>query len=420
MRLAAKLPAIKVDADLQGWLDSQAASLKCDDVNEVIKVIQDQHPRYLRVSVCFAGSGQMETLGGKFAKYACEPDAECNAIAVMVRPKPAHLGYEALLVSGRRLDDFSPEALSAHLTNFFFSTCLHCGYQHPCEVIAAQRGIEMRCPKCKKVYGVLAADCKGTFRYVNEFLTGYQPPACYIEPSEKLDEMYTIWRAVVAHCTYVKDSTNPARKCDTWQTALETQCRQQGDCEDSALFLADWLISRGFQARVALGHFGDIGEHAWCVVRLENVDYLLESTEGPPDSRTPPYVSDVGARYVPETLFDRDAIYVRSHPQAKPGPVDYWAPDAWTRVRPRGQFQPKHDTGIAARAPQSPGPKLTVAAAASLHTGVKSSTVSHPSTAVSHLPFPSLGQVAAKVKSWEVLLPRGSPAEPQRAATSTE
>ncbi|MDB6140458.1 MAG: Transglutaminase-like superfamily protein, partial [Verrucomicrobiaceae bacterium] len=59
--------------------------------------------------------------------------------------------------------------------------------------------------------------------------------------------------------------------------------------------------------------------------------------EGPPDPSKPPYVSDVGSRYVPETLFDRDALYVR----AKPGSRfdgDYWSPKNWLRVQPRRMF----------------------------------------------------------------------------------
>jgi len=121
---------------------------------------------------------------------------------------------------------------------------------------------------------------------------------------------------------------------DSWQTSLETQRVGKGDCEDSSIFLCDWLLARGFQARVALGRFGDLGGHAWCVVKLEDKEYLLESTEGRPDPSNPPLASRVGSRYVPEVMFDRYAIYVRSTPgEAWKG--DYWSQKVWTRVEPR-------------------------------------------------------------------------------------
>jgi hypothetical protein len=101
---------------------------------------------------------------------------------------------------------------------------------------------------------------------------------------------------------------------DSWQFADETQRLQRGDCEDSSIFLADWLMSRGFQVRVALGRYGDLGGHAWCVVKIDDKEYLIESTESRPDPTDPPLASRVGSRYVPEVLFDRFAMYVPTSP----------------------------------------------------------------------------------------------------------
>ncbi len=403
-RIAAKRPVAKVDEELQAWLHSQVASLDCDDLMVVQKKIQLNHPRYLNLWVYFSGSARMETLGGEFTPFVPRIAPECNAIAVMVRKKPAHLGYEALLVTGNRIDDFTPEALSAHETEYFFSACLHCGHQHICRIAAVQRGIGMQCPECGKTYGVLAADSQGRFRYVNEFLTGYQPPASYDANSEKLDEMYTIWRAVVANCSYVKDSLDAQNKRDCWQTGLETQCRRFGDCEDSSIFLADWLIARGFQARVVMGHYGDIGEHAWCVVRLDNVDYLLESTEGPPDPQNPPYVSDIGSRYVPETMFDRQAIYVRSHPKEPFGLSDYWSQRVWTSIRPRTMFQGKLSLGLAAQKPDTAGTGLALANSPGVNISLKASANNQHQVGLNCFPFPKLMEVPAKAQDWEVLL----------------
>jgi hypothetical protein len=393
-RISGRASPVKVDWEMQNWLNEHAETLDFSNLDALTKTLQGAQPRYLRLAVCYASSPTLSLLGQEFYPYTQKVEAEFNAVAVMVREKAAHLGHEALLVTGLRLDDFTPEALSEHVTDTFFSRCLHCGHGHPCRVSAAQRGIEIECPECGRTYAVLATDSRGRFRYVNEFLTGYQPPASYPEDMDRLEEMYMIWRTVVSHCTYTRDSSDPARKRDSWQTALETQCLQRGDCEDSTIFLADWLMARGFQVRVALGHYGDIGEHAWCVVRLDNVDYLLESTEGPPDPSEPPYASDVGSRYTPETLFDRDAIYVRSKPREPFKSSEYWKFDVWTKLQPRTMF------AAPGTAPGGLADTLKLNKP-SIPSG-KSNTVG---SSLYSAPFVPLTSIPLEGTSWEVLSP---------------
>ncbi len=192
----------------------------------------------------------------------------------------------------------------------------------------------LECPDCRRTYAVVATGTDGKFHYVNEFLTGYAPPAVFSRNYTRVHELFTIWTTVHAHCSYTKDPGERRAQTDRWQMAAETQRIQRGDCEDSSIFLADWLLSRGFKARVALGRYGDIGGHAWVVVRLDDKDFLLESTEGRPDPDNPPYVSQVGGRYLPEILFDRFNIYSPSNPSQKWG-GDYWSPKVWAAVEPR-------------------------------------------------------------------------------------
>lgn len=339
-RMPAKSPLITVDSELETWLRAIANTINTDDLKGLVSRIQTRFPRYLEVSVTTNRSSNLREMASRFDDFSYQSEAQVNNIAVAVRKLSASRGYEAIIVSGQRLDDFSPEALSDRKTtkpSSFFAVCTHCQYPHACTISPAQRGVILECPKCSRVFGVLASDDKGHFRYVNEYLTGWSPSCTFDDEGEKLHQLYTIWNAVVRDCTYQTDATelNPNR--DSWQTALQTITLGHGDCEDSSLLLADWLIARGFQVRVALGRYGDLGQHAWCVVKLEGVDYLLESTEGPPDPSKPPYVSDVGSRYVPETLFDKDSLYVR----AKPGSRfdgDYWSPKTWLRVQPRRMF----------------------------------------------------------------------------------
>ncbi|MBL9116953.1 MAG: hypothetical protein JNJ83_18245 [Verrucomicrobiaceae bacterium] len=333
-RTLKKYPFVRVDVGLEQWMDSKLEELDTDHLEALTQNIKTQHPRYYRLLACTASSSQLQSLLSEFQDFFQKLDQDTTHMAVHVSRIAAGLGYRALIVTGRKLEDFSPEALSERKTDVFFNTCPHCGYEHACKVGLDQRGINLECSKCLRSYGVLAADEKGTFRYVNEFLTGYHPPAHFPYDSDPLHQMYTIWSAVIRHCAYVKDTSRFNAKRDAWQTALETQTKMRGDCEDSSVFLADWLLARGYQVRVALGHYGDMGGHAWCVAKVGGIDYLLESTEGPPDPAKPPYVADIGNRYVPDTLFDRDAIYVRTNPRDRFN-GDYWSTKHWTRIQPR-------------------------------------------------------------------------------------
>ena len=235
---------------------------------------------------------------------------------------------------GQRLEDFSPEVLNTSQADAFFSSCPLCRHPHVVRISRQQRSLGLECPHCRRTYAVVATDQESRFRYVNEFLTGYAPPAVFARDQSRLREMFTIWSAVHSNCNYIKDPGVSKDQTDSWQTSLETQRLGQGDCEDSSIFLCDWLLSRGFQARVALGRYGDLGGHAWCVVKIGRDEYLLESTEGRPDPTNPPLVAQVGSRYIPEVMFDRFAIYVRSTP-GQPWQGNYFASEAWARVEPR-------------------------------------------------------------------------------------
>lgn len=337
IRRNAKMPTIAVDSDLQRWLRVSSAKVDADNLDDAVSLVQQEMPRYFEVNVSAARCARLQDLAEKFDVIGGKSEATSRHMAVLSRPVRQGYGFEAILIIGQRLENLTPEGVSARTSDTFFSQCPHCKHPHACKVSAAMRGINLDCPNCGLDYGVLAPDEDGHFRFANEYLTGFQPPARYAEDASKLHEMFTIWNAVIASCRYSKDSTKGAPNRDCWQTAVETLVRGKGDCEDSAILLADWLISRGFDARVALGRYGDIGQHAWCVVRLDNVEYLLESTEGAPKNDKLPFVHEVGARYVPETLFDRDNIYVRSKPHDR-FDGSYWATKNWIKVHPRQLF----------------------------------------------------------------------------------
>jgi hypothetical protein len=243
------------------------------------------------------------------------------------------ISHQVFLVTGHRLRDFSPDLLHRTKDDAFYNVCPLCKTSHISRAMRHQESSSLECPSCRRTYAVIAADTDGQFHYVNEYLTGYEPPSIYPRGQSRVEQLFTIWSAVHTNCTYTRDPGIQKEKSDRWQTALETQTRGRGDCEDSSIFLADWLTSRGYEVRVALGKYGDIGGHAWCVVRLDGKEYLLESTsEGRPDFDQPPLVSRIGSRYIPEVLFDRFNLYVRqSNHQIWNG--DYWSSDQWISIK---------------------------------------------------------------------------------------
>lgn len=332
-RMAKKYPPLKMDSELRGYLE-RYRSLPFDDLNEITLGVQNSLPRYYRVAVCTATRPALRDLLADLHGFAQETEQQMNSIACFIKKNAGGLSNTCVLVVGQRLQDFSPERLSERNSDAFFSICALCRHPHICKVAHQQRSLTLECPACKKSYAVVASDSRGRFRYVNEFLSGYEPPARFPKDQSRIQELFTIWSAVHSHCRYAIDPNAKKQQTDCWQTSVETQNMQRGDCEDSSIFLADWLLARGFQVRVALGRYGDLGGHAWCVVRLDGNDYLLESTENRPDPASPPLAELVGSRYVPEVMFDRRSIYVRSNPR-QTWNGDYWSAKTWIRIEPR-------------------------------------------------------------------------------------
>ena len=333
-RMGAKQKSLSLDPLLGEWLEEQRETLSTANLNDVTRQVQDALPRYFRVAVSSAFGPSLRGLLQQFHEFTNTTQPEMTHMACLVREGTGGIGYEVVIVLGQRLNDFTPEAVTDTDETAFYSVCGHCQHPHILRVTKEKRSMGLECPDCRRTYAVVATGTDGKFHYVNEFLTGYAPPAVFSRNHTRIHEMFTIWTAVHAHCAYTKDPGERRAQTDRWQSAMETQRIQRGDCEDSSIFLADWLMARGFKARVALGRYGDIGGHAWVVVRIGDKDFLLESTEGRPDPENPPFVSVVGGRYLPEILFDRFAIYSPKNPTQK-WSGDYWSSKVWAEVDPR-------------------------------------------------------------------------------------
>ena len=102
----------------------------------------------------------------------------------------------------------------------------------------------------------------------------------------------------------------------------------RGDGEDTAILLADMLISHGIEARLAIGYY-HAANHTWVVARVEGKEYIVESTvEDLTGWYRPKYVEEEGRAYNPLFLVDRDAVYVK---REKGRTTEYYSPVSWIR-----------------------------------------------------------------------------------------
>jgi hypothetical protein len=118
--------------------------------------------------------------------------------------------------------------------------------------------------------------------------------------------------AVVEHMHYQLDSEQFAGRDEVWLTSMQAWNRTLGDCEDHAILLADWLMTLGLDARVALGTYKNDG-HAWVIVLSDNKEYLLEATDKQKIRRWSAYPLAISLPdYHPQMMFNRDFLWVNT------------------------------------------------------------------------------------------------------------
>ncbi len=237
------------------------------------------------------------------------------------------LACVALLV--QELPRFSPALLNEGV-ELVYSVCRLCEHGHAGRIARMNRAVVLTCPRCERRYELLAMNRRGHYCHVGEMFSNVSLSLDSGPFDSRLEEMFAVWKAVLDRCRYAEDIVGVKGAKDIWQTSAETWKVANGDCEDTSILLADWLISRGFDARVALGTLAGHGGHAWCVVRLGGEQYILESTEAKPDPKRPPLVTRIGQYYRPEILFDPDYVYFRT---GKGWTPLYYSKSAWVKVR---------------------------------------------------------------------------------------
>lgn len=328
-------PDFLADVELQRWASTvvgQATSLSSLRTEEILDRLQEDVPSVATASIFVVYTDSQEALRKRLTEWARDTEGEHTHMATRLFRSPNEPGVGSLAMLVQRLPRFHP-GLLGNSSESFYNICPICNESHHGKVNPVARSIVLECPKCEHKYDLLAVDLKGRYHRVTTFLDGESPPAK--SPAEAtgtkegLEEVFRIWQKVLAHCRYVKDFTGINGRRDAWQFAAETERYRNGDCEDTAILLADRLIASGFDARVALGRTDRFEGHAWCVVRFENQQFILETTEATPDPLRPPTVERLGGRYIPDFLFDRESIYFR---EGKKWTGDYWSGREWSKV----------------------------------------------------------------------------------------
>ena len=260
---------------------------------------------------------------------------DVDSLALKLYHDPQAKRWDAFMMVAQEAQPFSPEALNKGNASVLITQCPNCSMTVPIRSFKHQGPCNLICPHCKANYSMLVTDNQGDYHYVNDFLIGFHPPALFPSSQSRLEEMRTIWQGVWNSTDYTRDDRgDESLRRDAWQTGAETLMRGGGDCDDLSILLADWLIARGFETRVALGVW-DGEPHAWVVVRLDQKTYLLEASAEPPTNGES--ITTVGTskdRYVPEMLFDRDACYYWRYRQVT-FDGGYWS-TKWQRL-PQGQ-----------------------------------------------------------------------------------
>ncbi|NLT70836.1 MAG: transglutaminase domain-containing protein [Verrucomicrobiaceae bacterium] len=343
VRVPASVEEVRVDEPIQSFLETfvhNHPDPKHLQLDEVFDAIQTEFPGAQYLAANLITSSDREELLGKLSRWTAVANPDFDCLNTTVFHAGTRLG--ALGVVSRRIPRFSLRAANEG-SGRFFNRCPHCQVIHALELARESRTLILSCPHCELPFDILAAGTNGEMRKVNDFLEGFELEAVGEKATrrEGLDRIVALWGLVADQCDYELDQDRPggaaseeedANSHEIWKTSRETWNEATGDCEDTSILLADVLIGAGFDARVAIGWNGNIGQHAWVVVRVDEQQYILESTlEKKIDHSDLVVVGEASAFYQPEQLFDREHIYYTT---ARPDHfrLDYFSPTLWKQV----------------------------------------------------------------------------------------
>lgn len=320
---------VVTDDDLQEWLDGQPKSLinKAAGISPdlLLKRLPSKKLTLSQASLYCITAESPGSLAGQLDFWKEAFQASTNVVAIrLYRHSSNKIG--CLLIAAKKVPKFNLSLFNKGQSEFYV-TCKNCNKPHLGKLEKCDLAIAVKCSDCGHSYDLIAADMLGNYHRATHYLQGYRPPlAIGSGKSTRIEELTALWSEVLARCRYSKDLSGTAGKRDSWQAPPDTYSLRHGDCEDTSLLLADWLIARGFNARVVIGNAPGKGEHAWCVAELDGRQYLLETTlESIPSS--PPETQWEATRYQPRFSFDRQKIYfIKESPDTI---SDYFSPKLW-------------------------------------------------------------------------------------------
>lgn len=324
----------ELQACLQEWVDSlpDPAGIELDSVFDAL---QTRFPGAQYLAANLVTSRDRGELLGKLVNWDASASPEFDSVNTAVFRSGNSLG--ALGVMSRRIPAFSLDEANVK-GGRFHNRCPHCGTVHALELGRELRTLILSCPHCDLPFDVLAVGSDHRMHRATDFFEGFSIPGSpRPETGSAEEQVLALWRRVSERCQYEAEqdrhsATSGDAPRDVWKTSSETWEEARGDCEDTSILLADILITAGFDARVAIGWNGNVGQHAWVVVRVGGRQYLLETTLqkkiGPEDLVE---VSSVAGFYQPEQVFDRQSIYFTT---ARPEQftADYFAETVWKSV----------------------------------------------------------------------------------------
>ena len=324
------LPPLKTDAEIHeavarfGATHTRLSELQLEGL---FRELREEFPSALYLSATVLLDPRDEGLQKGIAEWRDTNDPQYESLSTLAFRDGLRKGCVAVLA--RRLPSFSVEAANED-GGRFFQRCPHCERSHAVLLDRRSQTLILACPDCEKPYDLLAADTTGDFRRATDFFEDFQLPGVSKPEDEPVQLMTEIWTTVLHHCEYEYDRA-AGRQAEAWKRPSQTWKDAAGDCEDTAVLLSDALNSVGIESRVAVGWNVHIGQHAWCVARIGDQQWLLESTLRLPEGETPELrpVADAAEEYQPEQLFDRDHLYFRSDTRGRAGCGDYWSGRLW-------------------------------------------------------------------------------------------
>lgn len=346
LRVPARVGEVRGDELLQGYLEkfvSSHAKPQDMELDEVFDALQSEFPGAQYLAANLITSTSRDDLVDKLSGWTAVANPDFDSIITTVFRAGPQIGV--LGVMSKRIPEFSLRAANES-GGRFHNRCPHCEVIHALELDRDSQTLILSCPHCDLPFDVLAVGSHNQVRRATDFMEGFHLLERNLASgsASELDRVVDLWGQVADHCEYQLDQDRSpefgGNQREVWKTSGETWHEAAGDCEDTAILLADVLISAGLDARVAIGWNGNIGQHAWVVVRVGGSQYVLESTlQKKIESGDLVDVESAAAFYQPEQLIDRNHIYYST---ARPDRfrLDYFSPVLWKAIP-----KPKSSTG---------------------------------------------------------------------------